>query len=348
MMTCDVLDDRAARVLRHVVEDYIDTAEPVGSRTISKKMGNAYSPATIRNIMADLEEAGYLAQPHTSAGRVPTGVGFRYYVDYLLARRQLARSERDRLARMAAGEGGAPADEVVRQIGRLVSNLSRQACLVLIPRQIHQPLQSIGLVRVSPERILLVALMQGGLVQHRMIEGERDLRGEDIQKITNYLNELAVGHTLPQLRAKVLREMRKEKAHYDRLIRKALLLGARALSEGAHGDVFVEGRANILEQPEFLEDVQMLKRILQAFEEKSMIVRLLDRALESDALQVSIGPENEVEEFRDVSVVACGYRQGEQAMGGIGIVGPVRMDYSRLIPLVEHTAWLLNSVFAHK
>lgn len=341
------LNERDAQVLRIVIEDYVATAEPVGSRTISKKMGNLFSPATIRNVMADLEEAGFLAQPHTSAGRIPTGAGFRYYVDYLLARREIPRADRDRLAKMA-GEGDVPADEAVRHVSRIVSNISRQACVVILPQFVHQPLRSVNLVRAGSDRILVVAILEGGWVQHRVIEGESGLSAEDVEKINNYLNAFAVGLTLPQLRAKVLREMKLEKARYDRLIRRALLYSARVLADSDDAKVYVEGRANILDQPEFVEDLQRLKRILRAFEEKSVIVRLLDRAIESGAVQISIGTENEGDEFRDISVVASGYRRGESAVGGIGLVGPVRMDYSRMIPLVEHTARLLSTLFERR
>lgn len=342
-----MLDDRGAQVLRLVVEDYIETAEPVGSRTISKKMKQALSPATIRNIMADLEEMGYLCQPHTSAGRIPTGSGFRYYVNYLLARRQLARSERD-LLRKAAEAGIAGADDVVRQASRLLSNLSRHACVVVVSRFSHQALRSLSLLRASSDKILLVAVLQGGWVQHRLIEGEPALSTDELEKINGYLNDMAVGLTLPQLRVKILEEMRKEKALYNRLMRRALLLGSKAIADSHPGEVYVEGRAHILEQPEFVEDVQKLKRILRAFEEKGIILRLLDAALESDAIQVSIGSENPVEELPDITVVSSGYHQGETAMGSIGLIGPVRMDYSRVIPLVEYTARLLSSVLEHR
>jgi len=342
-----VLDDRGAQVLRLVVEDYIETAEPVGSRTISKKMKQALSPATIRNIMADLEEMGYLCQPHTSAGRIPTGTGFRYYVNHLLARRQLARSERD-LLRKVTDEGITGADDIVRQSSRLLSNLSRHACVVVVSRFSHQALRSLSLLRASSDRILLVAVLQGGWVQHRLIEDEPGLTADDLEKINAYLNEMAVGLTLPQLRVKILEEMKKEKAVYNRLMRKALLLGSRALAESHPGEVYVEGRAHILEQPEFIDDVQKLKRILRAFEEKGIILRLLDAALESEAIQVSIGSENPVEELPDIAVVSSGYHQGESAMGSIGLIGPIRMDYSRVIPLVEYTARLLSSVLEHR
>jgi heat-inducible transcriptional repressor len=185
-------------------------------------------------------------------------------------------------------------------------------------------------------------------VEHRLIEGERDLSADDLVKINAYLNELAAGLSLPQMRVKILQEMKKEKARYDRLMRRALLLGARALDEGSPAEVYVEGRANILDKPEFVEDVQKLKRILRAFEEKSVIVRLLDRALEEEAIQVSIGTENPVEGLPDISVVASGYRLGESTMGSIGLIGPVRMDYSHVIPLVEYSARLLSSVFEHR
>jgi heat-inducible transcriptional repressor len=338
------MDDRTTRVLRFVVEDYIATAEPVGSRTISKKMGQALSPATIRNIMADLEEAGFLSQPHTSAGRVPTGAGFRYYIDHLLSPQTLARGEMDQLHR-AAGEGNGPADELVRQVSRLLSNLAHQASVVVVSSPEQQLLRSVSLMRAGVERILLVAVMRGGWVQHRLIEGEPDLSGDELEKISAYLNELAEGRTLPQLRARILAELGKEKARYDRVMGRALTMGARALADAAPGEVFIEGRANILEQPEFAEDVDRLKRILRAFEEKSVIFRLLDRAMESRAIQVSVGLENTVEELPDISVVASGYRQGASAVGSIGLIGPVRMDYSRVIPLVEYAASLLTTMF---
>jgi heat-inducible transcriptional repressor len=341
------MEDRATRVLRNIVEEYVATAEPVGSRTISKKMGQALSPATIRNIMADLEEMGFLAQPHTSAGRVPTGLGFRYYIDHLLHLRSLAQGEVDQL-NLAAQEGGAPADELVRQVGRLLANLACQASVVIVSRPDQQRLRSVSLMRAAVDKILLVAVMQGGYVQHRLIDGEPDVSADELEKINAYLNELAEGLTLPQLRVRILAELRKEKARYDRVMHQALTVGARALSDSGPGEVFVEGRANILDQPEFAEDVQRLKRILRAFEEKSVIFRLLDRAMASQAIQVSIGQENPVEDMGDVSVVASGYRQGASSVGSIGLIGPVRMDYSRVIPLVEYTANLLTTMFGQR
>lgn len=334
-------------MLRLVVEDYIETAEPVGSRTISKRMSQALSPATIRNIMADLEEIGYLCQPHTSAGRIPTGAGFRYYVNYLLARQQLARSDRDLLHQVGETEV-AGADDVVRNASRLLSILSRHACVVVVSRFSHQAIRSISLLRAASDKILLVAVLQGGWVQHRLIEDEPGLTTDELEKINAYLNDMAVGLTLPQLRVKIMNEMRREKARYDSLMRRALLLGSKAIADSLPGEVYIEGRTNILEQPEFIEDVQKLKRILHAFEEKGTILRLLDSALESDAIQVSIGAENPVEELPEISVVSSGYRQGESAMGSIGLIGPVRMDYSRVIPLVEYTARLLSSILEHR
>jgi heat-inducible transcriptional repressor len=341
------VDDRAAQVLRYIVEDYISTAEPVGSRTVSKKMGQALSPATIRNIMADLEELGFLAQPHTSAGRIPTGAGFRFYIDHLLLRRSLMQGDVDRL-NIAAQEGCASADDLVRQVSRLLANMACQASVVIVSRPDEQRLRSVSLMRASADKILLVAILEDGFVQHRLIEGEPDIAPGELERINAYLNELAEGLTLPQLRVRVRSELRKEKARYDRVMHRALTMGARALADNAPGEVFVEGRANILDQPEFAEDVQRLKRILRAFEEKSVIFRLLDRAMASQAVQVSIGQENPVEDLGDVSVVASGYRQGPSAVGSIGLIGPVRMDYSRVIPLVEYTANLLTTMFGHR
>ena len=341
------VDDRAAQVLRNIVEDYVATAEPVGSRTVSKKMGQTLSPATIRNIMADLEDMGFLVQPHTSAGRIPTSAGFRFYIDHLLLRRSLMQGEVAQL-NLAVQEGGAPPDELVRQVSRLLANLACQASVVIVSRPDEQRLRSVSLMRASADKILLVAVMQSGYVQHRLIEGEPGVTADDLEKINAYLNDLAEGLTLAQLRVRVRAELRKEKARYDRVMHRALTMGARALADNGPGEVFVEGRANILDQPEFAEDVQRLKRVLRAFEEKSVIFRLLDRAMASQAIQVSIGQENPVEDLGDVSVVASGYRQGSSAMGSIGLIGPVRMDYSRVIPLVEYTANLLTTMFGQR
>jgi len=260
--------------------------------------------------------------------------------------RSLAQGEVDQL-NLAAQEGGAPADELVRQVSRLLANLACQASVVIVSRPDQQRLRSVSLMRAAVDKILLVAVMQGGYVQHRLIDGEPEVTADELEKINAYLNELAGGLTLPQLRVRILAELKREKARYDRVMHRALTVGARALSDSGPGEVFVEGRANILDQPEFAEDVQRLKRILRAFEEKSVIFRLLDRAMASQAIQVSIGQENPVEDMGDVSVVASGYRQGD-AVGSIGLIGPVRMDYSRVIPLVEYTASLLTTMFGQR
>ena len=345
-----IVDDRAAQVLRCIVEDYVATAEPVGSRTVSKRMEQALSPATIRNIMADLEEVGFLVQPHTSAGRVPTAAGFRFYIDNLLLRRSLMLGEEEQLKLAAgkAGAGGESPDDLVRHVSRLLSQLSGQTSVVIVSNPNQQRLRCISLMRASTDKILVVAIMQSGHVQHRLIDGEPDITSDDLEKINSYLNSFTERLTLTQLRMKVRSELRREKAKYDRVMQRALAASARVFDESVHGEVFVEGRANILEQPEFVEDVQRLKRILRAFEEKTVIYRLLDRAMAGEAIQVSIGCENNVEELGDVSVVASGYRHGDSSMGSIGLIGPVRMDYPRMIPLVEYTANLLTVLFEQR
>jgi heat-inducible transcriptional repressor len=213
---------------------------------------------------------------------------------------------------------------------------------VVVASPDDQKLRGIRLLRAGRDNVLLVAVMQGGWVQHRLIEDEPGLTEGDLEKIGNYLDELASGLTLSQLRSRILQEMRHEKARYDRVMTRALALSARAFPDHPAGEVYVEGRANILEQPEFVEDVHKLKRILRAFEEKSVIVRLLDRALDSGETRVSIGAENPVEELPDISVVASALQRDGSPLGSIGLVGPVRMNYSRIIPLVEFTAGLLG------
>jgi heat-inducible transcriptional repressor len=256
----------------------------------------------------------------------------------------LGEEEQLKLAANRLGVGDSP-DDLVRHMSRLLSQLAGQASVVIVSSPDQQRLRYINLMRASTDKILVVAVMRSGHVQHRLIDGESDITSNDLEEINAYLSRLAEGLTLTQLRMKVRSELRREKARYDRVMQRALVMSARVLDENVQGEVFVEGRANILEQPEFAEDVQRLKRILLAFEEKTVIYRLLDRAMASEAIQVSIGCENQVEELGDVSVVASGYRQGNSSMGSIGLIGPVRMDYSRMIPLVEYTANLLTVLF---
>lgn len=333
-VTQDLLTERNRQVLRAVIIDYIETAEPVGSRTIARKHGVNLSPATVRNIMADLEEAGYLAQPHTSAGRVPTDRGFRIYVDTLLEVEDLSTGQKERIQRTYRG-GGGPIEEVLRETSRVLSSVSQQAALVMVPRFPSEVLRHIEFVVLGDYRILAILVSKTGIVQNRIVHWEERITQDDLEKMARYLNGILADRTLTEVRQTILEEMQKAQVLYDRLRSQALRLSQQALDAEGQADVYVEGTLNILNQPEFANVAQM-RDLLRALEEKSTLVNLLDRTISARGVQLFIG--SELSELIGCSLIASTYGPGDAVVGSLAVIGPTRMNYSRLIPLVSYTA----------
>lgn len=340
----DVLSPRNREILRAVVTDYILSAEPVGSRTVSRKYGVNLSPASVRNAMADLEEAGYLMQPHTSAGRIPTDKGFRVYVDSLLPLRRLSKQEQERI-RSQYQAAYDDATELLRETSRILSAVSSLASVVAAPRLDATRVKHIEFVALRERRVLVILVADTGEVQHKVVEVDEDLSQDRLHQMGNYLNGILVGLTLEQARERLLAEMRAEKALYDRLVAQAQALAQRALAreEPWEADVFIEGKLSIAEQPEFA-NIEKLKALFRAFEEKALLVKLIDKSLRAPGVQVFIGHENEHAEMAGCSVILSQYRRGNQALGVLGVIGPTRMNYSRLIPVVDYTAQLVSQL----
>jgi heat-inducible transcriptional repressor len=332
------LTERQREVLRAVIQDYILTAEPVGSRRVARQYGFRLSPATIRNIMADLEEVGYLAQPHTSAGRIPTDLGYRYYVDSLMDRRRLSRAEESMIEkrfRPTRGEVG----ELMRETTKVLSSLSRSVGVVLAPRRDHLTVKRIEFVQLSGGRILVILIAKSGQVQHRAVIIDEMIPREELSRIARLLNELLEGgKTLPQVRALLVKKMSEEKARYVELLRKALTLSQRSLEAG---EVYIGGTTNIMGQPEFA-DIEKMRAIFTAFEEQSKLVKILDQCLAHEGLTITIGFENTVLELQGMSLVTAPYWCGDELLGALGVIGPTRMEYSKIIPLVDFTAKLVS------
>ncbi len=330
------------RVLEIVVEDYIETGEPVGSRVTSRKSNLNLSPATIRNIMSDLEESGLLFQPHFSAGRIPTEKGFRFYVDYILDVHDLSRIEQEKI------RSSYPADhlegvDLFRETSRLLSLSSKYLGVVWAPRLNLTVLQHIEFVKLKEHLVLVLLVSTNGLVQNRIIEVERHFSQSELDHFSDYMNELLAGLTLHQVRGKIVERMEQEKNTYDRLLEQALILSEKAFSPTGEADVFIEGRTNILNEPEFA-NVSRMRRLFRAFEEKATMVRLLDKCMEPTGVQISIGSENPVEGIETCSLITSTYSCRGEVIGALGVIGPRRMNYSKVIPLVGYTAKLLTNI----
>jgi len=335
-----MMNDREQGVLRAIVQDYIRTAEPVGSRTISRKYGFSLSPATIRTIMSDLEESGYVAQPHTSAGRVPTDKGYRLYVDSLMDRTPLSREEVERIEQRV-GPTTAERDDLLREAGKLLFALSPYVAVALAPRLQDSRFQRVEFVSLARDRVLVILLADAGLVHHKTVVVEEAFTQDDLDRMARYLSDLLKGRTLREVRDLLVSQMAEEKALYDRLLAQTLRLGAQALAGEAEADVYVAGAARIADQPEFA-DIQKMKSLYTAFEEKSKLVMLLSECLQGGGCRVFIGSEIPVQDIQELSVVASPYRRQGQILGVLGVLGPTRMDYARTVALVETTADLLT------
>lgn len=341
-----LLGDRDRQILTSVINEYILTAEPVGSRNIARRYHISLSSATIRNVMSDLEEMGFLHQPHTSAGRLPTEKALRFYVNNILKVKSLDRREKDRI-RKRYKFSELEASDIVKQTSEVLSVLSRHVSIVSAPKLVGTVLKHIEFIRISRNRILVIFVSQSGFVQNRIIEDKDDIPQSELDKYTNYLGEVLVGVSLEEVRGKIEEEMKKEKTAYDRMLSKALELTRKVFGTEKEPELFMEGQVNLLECPEFSE-VRRMKSLLQALEEKKLLLHLLDKTMDAEGIQIFIGSEVPVSEMQTLSVITSPYRHGEKVVGALGIIGPTRMNYLKLIPIVEYSAQLLTEFFNAK
>jgi heat-inducible transcriptional repressor len=329
------LTERSKQILEAIIEDYILTAEPIGSRTISRGHGLTLSPATVRNVMADLEEMGFLASPHTSAGRVPTEKAYRFYVDSLLESRRIARDEREEI-RKRCNLTGRDIGEVLKETSRMLSSISRYMGIVVAPRFTANVFRHIEFVKLGGKRVLAILVSQNGTVQNKIIEMDEELQLSDLINMSNYLNDLLKGLTIAQVKNRILEEMQEEKIKYDSLLARALNLSQQTLEE-TDSEVFINGQANILELPEFA-DVAKMKEIIRAFEEKGQLLSLLERCMAAKGVQIFIGSESHLNRMSGMSLVTSTYVTGKNTLGILGVIGPTRMGYAKIIPIVDYTA----------
>jgi heat-inducible transcriptional repressor len=338
------LSPREKKVLQAIIMDYIQSAEPVGSRTVSKKYRMDLSPATIRNVMADLEELGLLVQPHASAGRIPTDQAFRFYVDSILEICNLNSFDQTRIAR-DLGEGRLDVNEVLKRASHLLSLLSRQTGLVLAPRFSTNVFKHIEFICLKEKKILVILVSNVGEVQNKIIEADERLTQDELNKFGRYLTEIMGGLSLHEAKKRILEEMQREKVLFDKLMYRALKLSQKALADEEEGNLYIEGKEFIFQSPEFA-DLEKMRHLVLAFEEKTKIIQLLDKALTAQGIQIFIGSENQVSEMQGLSVIAAPYAKDNFILGTLGVIGPTRMDYSAIIPIVDYTARLVGKIIA--
>jgi heat-inducible transcriptional repressor len=328
---------RAKKILHAVVSEYLTTGEAVGSQTVARRYTVDVSPATVRNVMSDLEEMGLLRHLHTSAGRIPTDRGLRYYVDTLLRVRSLSLGEKEEI-RERVGPGVSDPQEVMQRTSRMLRELSRMAVVVQTPRPEADSVSHIEFVRLRDDQLLAVIATSTGQIQNKLVPVDFALAPGDLERINNFLNSLIGGLTLDQVRARIVQEIEKERT--DQVLARALELAVAAVpADTAGGQVMVDGQSNLLAATE---DIDRAKRVLRTLEEKDVIVRLLDRTLNAPGICVFIGAEANLADLTDLSVVAASYGSDDRPLGTIGVIGPSRMNYSKVIPLVDFTAEVIT------
>lgn len=337
------LSYRARKILYAVISEYIATGEPVGSRRLAKRYGLNLSPATIRNELADLEDAGCLSQPHTSAGRVPTEIGYRIFIDALAHMRDVSADDRAQvLTHMQRLRPGI--DDVVREGGKLLATLTGAAAIVSRPRAEAEPLAQIRFMPVRDRALLVVIVTRSGTVQNRVVEIKEALEVSELDRLHNYLAELGRDRTLAELRAALAQAMAHERDAYDSLTRRAKeVVDEVAQQRPLEADLLIEGQGMLFDRPEFA-DPEKIRRFLRTFEEKERLLGLLDRTLAAGGVQVHVGSEAELEARDDVGVISSSYTANGISAGSVAIIGPTRMDYAKLMPLVGFTAQVVSDV----
>jgi heat-inducible transcriptional repressor len=339
-----MLDDRARTLLKTLVERYIADGTPVGSRTLSRTSGLDLSPATIRNVMADLEELGLIASPHTSAGRIPTARGYRLFVDTMLMARPL---ESLGVADVAAAREQLHPDQpqrVIAQAASLLSSLSSFVGVVTAPRK-ASVFHHIEFLRLGERRVLVIMVAPDGDVQNRVIFTARDYPQNELVEATNYLNAHYAGLTIEEVRERLKREIDALRSEIAILMQAAVQAGTEVLAESTD-NVVVSGERNLLTVQDFGNDMSSLRRLFDVFEQKTELMRLLDVSSRAEGVRIYIGGESQVVPFEELSVVTAPYEVDGRIVGTVGVIGPTRMAYERVIPIVDITAKLLSSALS--
>ena len=342
------LNARSREIFLHIVDAYVESGEPVGSRTVARRLQDRLSPATVRNVMADLEDAGLLYSPHTSAGRVPTEAGLRFYVDGLLEVGSLTEEERREIqARCAAA--GRSMEAVLADASEVLSGLTHHAGIVVAPT-LDRPFRHIEFVPLSPGRALVVVVTDNGLVENRIIEVPLGMSASTLIEAGNYLTARLAGRSLSEALAAIQQEIEQQRVELDALTRQVVEAGLALWAKNGQQDsgvLIVRGQANLLEDVTSLAQLARIRTLFEMLERKKSFLKLLELAQNASGVQIFIGAETELFGLTDCSLVVAPYHAGEpgpgrRVVGAIGVIGPTRMNYARIIPLVDYTARVVS------
>ncbi|AVQ83781.1 MULTISPECIES: heat-inducible transcriptional repressor HrcA [Variovorax] len=334
-----MLDDRAKLLLKTLVERYIADGQPVGSRTLSRSSGLDLSPATIRNVMADLEELGLIASPHTSAGRIPTHRGYRLFVDTMLT------AQREQMSPPALAPD--QPQKVIANAAHLLSNLSQFVGVVMAPRR-ASVFKQIEFLRLSDRRLLVIIVSPDGDVQNRVIFPEADYSQSQLVEASNYINANYAGLTIEQVRDRLQSEVEKLRGEIAALMQAAVKVSSEVLTEAQEDDVVISGERNLLSVTDFSSDMGQLRRAFELFEQKAQLMRLLDVSSKAEGVRIFIGGESKVVPFEELSIVSANYEVDGQVVGTLGVIGPTRMPYERMIQIVDITSRLVSNALSHR
>jgi len=345
------LDSRAEILLAALIKEHLVTGEAVGSRVLSDRFAHGYgwSPATIRNVMGELEEAGFVDQPHTSAGRVPTDKGYRYYVDNMLGEARLSRSDLKAIDQLfSISDLDASPDRLMETASHVLSALSQNVGIVISPSLAENRLKHIEFVQLPDKRILVVLVSSASIIHNKVIRVSDEFSQDDLDRTARYLNTEFSGKSLLTIRAEIVERMKEEKALYDRLLQNAVLLCERSLEgeESSGGDVYVDGASNILIKPDF-DDVERMRDLFRMFEEKSRLIKILNECVHehpfSGDVHVVIGREHPTDSMRSCALITAPYQVGHNgSLGTLGVVGPMRIEYARIMAMVNYMARLIE------
>jgi len=337
-MDLDLRTDRHRAILLALIRTHIGTAEPVGSKSLVEKCSLDVSPATVRNLLSDLEHEGYLSQPHTSAGRVPTEKAYRYYVNNLIGRetgRERAQTERVRKA-LEDFSGGV--DDFLRWTSRVLSDLSHYAGVVLPPKRGRGLFNKISFIRIGRDSVLAVLVSVSGITTNKLVRVGEEFTQEAFDRMSSYLNHRFTGMSLAEMKRKVERDLERDLDNLEKWMQAALRLSSGLFDEPEGSEVYLEGGSRFLDMPEFLTDLDAMRAVFRTFEEKRGLVALLDETIKASELTVFIGTETGMDAMTGMSLVVSTYGRKEGPLGAVGVIGPTRMDYSTVIPLVGSTA----------
>jgi len=336
----DELDSRARDVLREIIMQHVATGEAISSRSLAKSGRFRLSPASLRNVMADLEDLGYLQQPHTSAGRIPTDRGYRFFIDHIMRSRSLTLHEREVIDDQVGHAN--EIDEVLQQTSRLLSKMSDQVGVVFMPTLLQFTVRSMDFVSVAENKIMCILVGTNGVVVNKVIESRDSFSREELEKISRYITSEFSGMTLDAIRRRLIRLTEEERAQNDQMLQKTISLGIEAVDDVApvEHELYVEGTTSMLMKPDYV-DAASLRKTMLALQERQKLIELLNSCLTEDGLQILIGSETDFTQVHNFSLVARRY--GSHApLGMVGIIGPMRMEYARMAPLVDYLSRALS------